>query len=358
MELSLAENIRTYRKQRRLTQEQFAEVLGVTTGAVYKWESGQSVPELNLIVEMAGFFDTSVDALLGYQMRDNGPAAFSRRLVDYCKTRDPRALTEAEQALKKYPNSFDIVLRCANVFIIYGTGEKSGARLRRALELLEQSLLLIGQNKEPKVNELTIYSQMASAYLALGEAEKAVELLKAHNAELVFSDAIGSCLAIYMNRPEEAETYLSEAILVSVAKLLSAIGSYVVVYHSRQDDASALEILGLALTLMTGFWTEDAQDFMIEALAEIYGMLACTQKKLRDDAGALASLEKAAEQVRRFDATPVYTIDSMRFIKVPDTVSIQSEFGDTARECVERGLQLLGDTELQKLWEEVSRRGE
>ncbi|MBQ5568627.1 MAG: helix-turn-helix transcriptional regulator [Oscillospiraceae bacterium] len=36
MELSLSENIRAMRKERRMTQEQLAEVLGVTTGAVYK----------------------------------------------------------------------------------------------------------------------------------------------------------------------------------------------------------------------------------------------------------------------------------------------------------------------------------
>ncbi len=46
MELKLAENIRAFRKERSLTQEQLSEVLGVTAGAVYKWEAGLSVPEL------------------------------------------------------------------------------------------------------------------------------------------------------------------------------------------------------------------------------------------------------------------------------------------------------------------------
>ena len=40
MEIKLAESIRTFRKERSLTQEQLAEVLGVTVGAVYKWEAG------------------------------------------------------------------------------------------------------------------------------------------------------------------------------------------------------------------------------------------------------------------------------------------------------------------------------
>lgn len=55
MENKLAENIRTFRKQRALTQEQLAEVLGVTVGAVYKWEARLSQPELSTIMELADF---------------------------------------------------------------------------------------------------------------------------------------------------------------------------------------------------------------------------------------------------------------------------------------------------------------
>ena len=36
MEMKLAENIRLFRKQRSLTQEQLSEVLGVTVGAVHR----------------------------------------------------------------------------------------------------------------------------------------------------------------------------------------------------------------------------------------------------------------------------------------------------------------------------------
>ena len=49
MKLTLAENIRAFRKERRLTQEQFAEAMGVTVGSVYKWETGQSIPELTIL---------------------------------------------------------------------------------------------------------------------------------------------------------------------------------------------------------------------------------------------------------------------------------------------------------------------
>ena len=43
MQVLLAEQIRQFRRDRHLTQEQLAEVLGVAVGTVSKWESGVSL---------------------------------------------------------------------------------------------------------------------------------------------------------------------------------------------------------------------------------------------------------------------------------------------------------------------------
>ncbi|WP_405374652.1 helix-turn-helix domain-containing protein [Pseudobutyrivibrio sp.] len=45
MKITLSENIRRFRKDRKMTQEKLAEALGVTVGAEYKCESGMSTPE-------------------------------------------------------------------------------------------------------------------------------------------------------------------------------------------------------------------------------------------------------------------------------------------------------------------------
>lgn len=42
MELKLSENIQAMRRARRMTQEQLAEAMGVSIGAVSKWENGVS----------------------------------------------------------------------------------------------------------------------------------------------------------------------------------------------------------------------------------------------------------------------------------------------------------------------------
>ena len=142
MEIKLAESIRTFRKERSLTQEQLAEVLGVTVGAVYKWEAGLSTPELPLIVEMVDFFDTSIDVLLGYILKDNRIDATARRLRHCQRVKDLNGLEEAEKALKKYPNSFIIVYRSAMLYQALGLYKRDNAKLRRALELLEKEVPL------------------------------------------------------------------------------------------------------------------------------------------------------------------------------------------------------------------------
>ncbi len=59
MELKLSEHIKEFRRQRGLTQEQFAEAMGVTVGAVSKWESASTVPELAMVLDIADFFEVS-----------------------------------------------------------------------------------------------------------------------------------------------------------------------------------------------------------------------------------------------------------------------------------------------------------
>lgn len=66
-ELNLANNITRLRHERKITQEELADFLGVTKASVSKWENAQSTPDLMLLLRLAAFFDVTVDSLLGYE---------------------------------------------------------------------------------------------------------------------------------------------------------------------------------------------------------------------------------------------------------------------------------------------------
>ena len=60
----LAEKISKERKKNGWNQEELAEKLSVSRQSVSKWESGQSVPDLNRILELARIFGVTTDYLL------------------------------------------------------------------------------------------------------------------------------------------------------------------------------------------------------------------------------------------------------------------------------------------------------
>ena len=66
--MSLGNNIQFLRKINRLTQEQFAERMGITRQTVSRWESDEVTPELNKLVELCSIFSCKLDELVREDM--------------------------------------------------------------------------------------------------------------------------------------------------------------------------------------------------------------------------------------------------------------------------------------------------
>ena len=62
--MNLSDRIQLLRKARGLSQEELSVHLGVSRQAVSKWESGQSLPDLERIVDLSAFFGVTTDYLL------------------------------------------------------------------------------------------------------------------------------------------------------------------------------------------------------------------------------------------------------------------------------------------------------
>ncbi len=62
--MTFKEKLVILRKSKGLTQDEFASAVGVSRQAVYKWECGQSYPEVPKLLEMKLLFTISIDELL------------------------------------------------------------------------------------------------------------------------------------------------------------------------------------------------------------------------------------------------------------------------------------------------------
>jgi len=349
MELTLASNIREFRKERKLTQEQLAEVLGVTAGAVYKWESGLSVPELSLLVEIADFFDISVDALLGYKLKDNRIESVGKKLFGYIKEKNAEALPEAEKLLKRYPNNFEVVYACAQAYLFFASISADRDEAERAGELFNRALSLLSQNDDPKVNEATIYGSIASTYALKGNMGKAVELLENYNAGGIYSADIGAALAIELNRPEEAERYLSSEFLNSFGRIFALATGYATVFINRKDYASAQKIIDWSLNLTKDIKGQDRVDFSDKAFSGLYVVKAYAELMQNKREEAEESLKKAVKHADSFDSAPNYMLTGFKINIEKADIGINDSFGITARGSLEKAIKRCNSKELSAI---------
>ncbi len=64
MKKTIGEKINELRKQQKMSQDELAEKMGVSSQAVSKWENNLSIPDLPTLIELSNFFNISLDDLV------------------------------------------------------------------------------------------------------------------------------------------------------------------------------------------------------------------------------------------------------------------------------------------------------
>ena len=95
--MTLAEKILHLRTQQGLSQLELAERLGVSRQSVSKWETGQSVPDLDKLIKLSDLFGITVDELVreGERPQPPRPAPQPSQVV---YVRERRSLTATQRA--------------------------------------------------------------------------------------------------------------------------------------------------------------------------------------------------------------------------------------------------------------------
>lgn len=107
--MSIGTTIKKLRRDRNITQEQLAEMLGVSTNAVSQWECDKTAPDISNLPVLANIFEVSADVLLEIDVAKSKKRAeikeFTTKyavLHSQGKAEERIKLSRAMQ--KKYPN--------------------------------------------------------------------------------------------------------------------------------------------------------------------------------------------------------------------------------------------------------------
>lgn len=96
-QIKIGEFLKTLRKEKNLTQQEAADALYVSQKTISRWETGEGMPDISAIQEIAMFYGVSVDELLNGERKSE-----IKNNVDYKKYNDERKKEKIQKKINSY----------------------------------------------------------------------------------------------------------------------------------------------------------------------------------------------------------------------------------------------------------------
>ncbi len=179
--LNLSDNIIRLRHEKKLTQEELADFIGVTKGSVSKWEKGINTPDILLLPRLAAFFDVTVDELIGYEAQLSGEQIryqYGQLSGDFAALPFREALEKTRSLAHRYYACYPLLLQLSvlywNHYMLAETKEEQSRILQEAAGWCDR--IMENSGDVGLCSDALVLK--AGLNLQLGKAVEAVEALE------------------------------------------------------------------------------------------------------------------------------------------------------------------------------------
>ncbi|EUJ36292.1 helix-turn-helix domain-containing protein [Brochothrix campestris] len=199
--------IKTHRKKQGLSQGQLAAAMAVTKGAVSKWETGQSLPDITLLPTLANYFGVTIDALLGFDPQLS-QVEIQTLYRTYCRqfATEPlqQVMAAVQQTISNYYGCMPLLLQLG-ILIVNHAPLASEPTEQQQMIMQAQQLF---ERVEKHTTEVALLQQteMMLSYcaMALGEPATALALIKPNHRLILPVEIIKANAQLRLGQTEEA----------------------------------------------------------------------------------------------------------------------------------------------------------
>ena len=242
--LNLSYNLVRLRREKKITQEELADFIGVTKASVSKWENRQSTPDILLLPQLAAFFDVTVDELLGYEPQLS-PEQIRKRYMeltaDFANLTMAEALEKTRKLVHRYYSCYPFLLQVCVLYLnhyMLARQEEEGKQI-----LLEADRLcdrIIKNCSEVGICKDAI-SVKAAVMLQLGKPSEAVEILEPLNDPASISGENDTMLVLAYQMAGESEKAKSYNQIRTYLLIISLIGNNTMSLALHEADIKRCE---------------------------------------------------------------------------------------------------------------------
>ena len=230
--MDLGNNIKFYRTQKKMTQEELAELLGTTSKSISRWEQSLTYPDITLLPFIANIFEVTVDELLGVESikQDEYVKELKKQADQYAMNNDYKTeLNLWQEAYKKLPNNEEVKIGLINVMntinIITNEIKYSTEIIKLAESILEKST--------NNISRINVTQCLVDLYSQMNNIEMAEYYCKQLPNDLLFTRNV-------MRTRYLKDERLLTSIQMNICDLVSEIGreSEFVIYNNRMKKSN------------------------------------------------------------------------------------------------------------------------
>ena len=172
---NFGEQLKSLRKSKELTQEQAAELLGISKQSVSRWENNSTYPDIMFLPTLASFYGVTVDRLLGADGDENEKMRkqYFENIEQAHRLGDRRtAFLLSQELYARFPNEREVIISMIGDAYVMGFHEKTEERkhyLETAIAV-SQRFLKMAEDIE---DQCYCIKNIAVCYKLMGEQEKA-----------------------------------------------------------------------------------------------------------------------------------------------------------------------------------------
>lgn len=301
--MQLGRKIKELRKEKNLCQEQLAEAMGVSAASVSKWETGQCIPELTLLMDLADYFGVSVDFLIGHKITGNYQHNLLLRLDDLInEEKMDEAAQTAEKLLLCYPNHKKIIQKVSEFYYVAYAKTRSKSMMEKSIALTKRLLALESDSAGARYFELL--SHLGNQYALMEDYQQARIFYTQGNVGNMNGYALAQLLA-REGKFEEAVEALSDIFQKNTYNIIMCLLQLAECWTQlkcQEKAAAALQYGVGCLNLMH----ENSGAELTALKANLYVALACNAEKGGQPDQADAFIKKAIHSVCNSDAPNGY----------------------------------------------------
>lgn len=229
-EMNLGRILIENRHKRGITQDELAAHIGVSKGAVSKWETGSSLPDISLLPDLASYFDISLDELIGYQPqmeKEDIKKLYIRLSKDFSTLPFNEVLAECLEIAKKYYSCYPLLIELGTLLINHAAQASNPDQVTQITEkALEWYHRVRSEANEPNLQKEALLME-AFCLLQLQRPSEAIDILEPDEIQAGSPEPLLASAYQMTGNNREAKKILQAGIYKNIMILFNLFSAYI-----------------------------------------------------------------------------------------------------------------------------------